>query len=109
MASSENPLRSWLLNLATALRSSVVLKQVPIIEQYRCGASSQSLRRCLAGISPDTGTARSEGGDRNGTGDTASTTQGLYSGIGTCEGKVVILRSEGEARPQVFLSCLECL
>ena len=44
-------------------------------------------------------------GERNGTGDTVSTTQGLYSGIGTCEGKVVIPQSEGEARPQAFLSC----
>src|SRR5262245_58020608 len=109
MASSENPLRSWPLNLATTLRSSVVLKQVPIIEQYRCGASSQSLRRCLAGSWPDSETATSEGGDRDGTGDTASTTQGLYSGIGTCEGKVVIPRSAGEARLQAFLSCQERL
>ena len=85
------------LNLATTLRSSVVLKQVPTMEQYRCEASSQSLRRCLAGILPGTGASRSEGGERNGTGDTASTTQGLYSGIGTCEGKVVIPRSEEEA------------
>src|SRR4029453_13258041 len=107
MAKSERPLSSCPLNLATTLRSSVVLKQVPTIEQYRCEASSQSLRRCLAGISPGTGAARSEGGERNGTGDTASTTQGLYSGSGTCEGKVIILRSEGEARLQAFLSCLE--
>src|SRR5262245_16768939 len=99
MARSENPLSSWPLNLTTTLRSSVVLKQVPTMEQYRCGASSQSLRRCLAGISPGTGTARSEGGERNDTGDTVSTTQSLYGGIGTCEDKMVILRSEGEARP----------
>src|SRR5262244_2690214 len=102
MARSEKPLSSCPLNLATTLRSSVVLKQVPTMEQYRCAASSQSLRRCLVGISPDTGAARSDDGERNGTEDTVSTTQGLCSGIGTCEGKVVIPRSEGEAQAQAF-------
>src|SRR5215831_14421896 len=98
MARSERLLSSCPLNLATTLRSSVVLKQVPTMEQYRCAASSQSLRRCLTGTSPVPGEMRSDDGARNGTGDTVSTTQGLCSGIGTCEGKVVILRSEGEAR-----------
>src|SRR5215510_210339 len=102
MARSEKPLSSCPLNLATTLRSSVVFKQVPTIEQYRCAASSQSLRRCLVDISPDPGAARSDDGERNGTGDTVSTTQVLCSGIGTREGKVVTLRSEGEARPQAL-------
>src|SRR5215470_12047579 len=109
MARSEKPLSSCPLNLATTLRSSVVFKQVPTMEQYRCAASSQSLRRCLTGISPDPRVVRSDGGERHGTGDTVSTTHGLYSGIGTCEGKVFIPRSAGEARPQAFLSCPECL
>src|SRR5262249_42773116 len=109
MAKSEKPLSSCPLNLATTLRSSVVLKQVPTMEQYRWAASSQSLRRCLAGTSSGTGEARSNDGERDDKGDAVSTTQGLYSGIGTCEGKVVILRSEGEARPQALLPCLECL
>src|SRR5215510_5103555 len=107
MARSEKPLSSCPLHFATTLRSSVVLKQVPTMEQYRCGASSQSLRRCLTGISPGTGAAPSNGGERKGSDDTVSTTHGLYSGIGTCEGKVFIPQSEGEARPQPFLPCLE--
>src|SRR5262249_46767361 len=97
MASSEKPLSSCPLYLATTLRSSVVLKQVPTMEQYRCAASSQSLRRCLAGIAP------------GGPCDTVSTTHGLDRGIDTCEGTVVILRSEGEARPQAFVSRPGCL
>src|SRR5215831_3401614 len=88
MARSEKPLSSCPLNLATTLRSSVLLKQVPTMEQYRCAASSQSLRRRLTGISPGTGAAACNVGERNGSDATVSTTHGLYSGIGTCEAKV---------------------
>src|SRR5262249_8190949 len=109
MAKSEKPLSSCPLHLATTLRSSVVLKQVPTMEQYRCEASSQSLRRCLTGVSPGTGAATCNVGERNGSDDTVSTTHGLYSGIGACEGKVCILQSEGEARPQAFWLCPERL
>src|SRR5215471_2932230 len=100
MARSEKPLSSCPLHFATTLRSSVVLKQVPTMEQYRCAASSQSLRRCLAGISPGTGASRSGSGERHGLGDTVSTTHGLDSGIGTCEGTVVSLALKERRDPR---------
>src|SRR5262245_26314188 len=99
MARSERPLRSCPLNLATTLRSSVVLKQVPTIEQYIGEANSQSLRRCLVGISPCTTVSISDSGARNNPDATASIAPVLGSGIGVCEGKVIIPRSQERLAP----------
>src|SRR5262249_30860320 len=106
MARSEKALSSCPLNLATTLRSSVLLKQVPTMEQYSCVPSSQRLRGCLPGIPCGTVAAPSHGGERKGAGGPASTIQGRSGGIGTCADMLVIPRAERDARPQTHLARL---
>src|SRR5262245_25734283 len=65
MSKSETPLRSCPLTLAMTLRSSMVLRHVPTMEQCIDVGNSQSFRRCTGGLLHGPGDSRSDSRDSN--------------------------------------------